>query len=148
MKARYLGIPFVGLALAAGVAAEDTGKADLKRLEGTWRMTSVEIDGKKIPPDDLKPMSVVFRGDTYTVKNDDKEVEKGTQKLDPSQTPKTIDAHVVEGSDKGKDQLGIYELSGDTLKVCFAAAGQERPKEFASKPGSKHEFGIFQRQKP
>ena len=147
MKARLLMIPLVGLALAAAEAAENAGKEELKRLQGTWRMVSVEVDGKKIPEEDLKQMAVVFRGDAYTVKQGDTEVEKGTQKVDPTKKPKTIDAHILEGPDKGKDQLGIYELNGDALKVCFAAPGQERPKEFASKPGSKHELGMFKREK-
>jgi hypothetical protein len=32
--------------------------------------------------------------------------------------------------------LGIYELDGATLKVCFDTAGQQRPTEFKSEPGS------------
>jgi uncharacterized protein (TIGR03067 family) len=145
MKMLFLGILFV--ALTASAAAQDPASDDLKRLQGTWRMTSVVIDGKKVHEDDLKHMTVIFRGDTYIVKNEGKEVEKGTQKLDPTKTPRAIDAHVLEGADKGKDQLGIYELTGDTLKICFAAPGQERPKEFSSHPGSKHEYGVFQRPK-
>ena len=35
--------------------------------------------------------------------------------------------------------LGIYELDGNTLKICVGES--KRPTEFASKPGSK--TGIF-----
>jgi uncharacterized protein (TIGR03067 family) len=147
MKARFLLLPLVGLAFVVGVAAQDAAKEELKRLDGVWRIVSVVSDGKKTPEDAIKGMSVVLSGDTYTVKVDEKQVEKGTQKVDPTKKPKTIDINILEGEDKGKSQLGIYELDGDTLKMCFAAAGQARPTEFSSKEGSKHDLGVFQRLK-
>ena len=54
----------------------------------------------------------------------------------------------TEGPGKGKTMLGIYELTGDTYKVCFALPGGERPKEFASKPGSKTMLIVMKREKP
>ena len=30
-------------------------------------------------------------------------------------------------------QIGIYELDGDKLKVCFTYPGGQRPKEFSDK---------------
>ena len=42
-------------------------------------------------------------------------VQVGTQKLDPSKSPKTLDVTVTEGLNKGAVMLGIYELGGDTL---------------------------------
>jgi hypothetical protein len=31
---------------------------------------------------------------------------------------------------------GIYEIGGDTLKVCFDPEGKERPTQFKGGPGS------------
>jgi hypothetical protein len=31
--------------------------------------------------------------------------------------------------------LGIYELKGDTFKVCFDPKGKERPSDFTGKAG-------------
>ena len=31
--------------------------------------------------------------------------------------------------------LGIYELKGETMRVCFDPAGKERPKHFKPKEG-------------
>ena len=42
---------------------------------------------------------------------------------------------------------GIYELDGDTLKVCYAIDGGKRPAEFKAKPGSKHVLIVFKRLK-
>ena len=55
--------------------------------------------------------------------------------IDPSKKPKTIDYDMSEGFSKGKKQLGIYELSGDTFKACFNSPGAERPKELKSGDG-------------
>jgi uncharacterized protein (TIGR03067 family) len=43
---------------------------------------------------------------------------------------------VAEGPNKGAVMLGIYEISGDTLKVCFDPEGKKRPTQFKSASGS------------
>lgn len=63
-------------------------------------------------------------------------VEAATQKLDPSKSPKTLDAKVTDVPNKGAVILGIYEISGDTLKVCFDPEGKKRPTEFKGVSGS------------
>jgi hypothetical protein len=35
-----------------------------------------------------------------------------------------------------KTQLGIYKFDGDMFIDCVALGGKDRPKDFASKPGS------------
>ena len=41
---------------------------------------------------------------------------------------------------------GIYELKGDTLKVCFAKPGQNRPTEFTTKQGTGFLYCLYKRQ--
>ena len=48
--------------------------------------------------------------------------------------PAAIDYVNLHGGVKGKAQAGIYELAGDSLKICMAAPGQPRPKTFESHP--------------
>jgi len=43
---------------------------------------------------------------------------------------------------------GIYELDGDTLRVCFVPQGEQRPTEFVSKPGTKVTIIEYKRVKP
>jgi len=54
----------------------------------------------------------------------------------------------AKGPDKGKTLLGIYELSDDAYKVCFAAPGKDRPTEFNSKEGSGNRLIVMKREKP
>jgi len=130
----------LGLSASGGPGARADDKADvekeLKKFQGTWTFESVEAGGKKLPADQFKGITVTFEGDKYVVKKGDAVVEAATQKLDPSKSPKTLDAKVTDGPNKGAVILGIYEISGDTLKVCFDPEGKKRPTEFKGESGS------------
>jgi uncharacterized protein (TIGR03067 family) len=55
-------------------------------------------------------------------------------KLDPAKEPKQIDItlHLEKGK-KDATLLGIYEVKGDTLKVCyFGSKSGKRPTEFST----------------
>jgi uncharacterized protein (TIGR03067 family) len=79
---------------------------------------------------------IVLDGDRFTtiaMGND----YGGTVELDTSNKPRTFDLLFTSGPHKGKKSLGIYELKGDTWKICLAFAGIERrPKTFATTVGS------------
>ena len=62
-------------------------------------------------------------------------IQAGTHKFDPDKKPPQVDAVVTEGEDKGNTMLGIYELKGDTMKVCFDPTGKERPTSFTPNEG-------------
>src|SRR4051794_25699637 len=128
------------LTASAGTGTRADDRADvekeLKKFQGTWTFESVEAGGKKVPADEFKGITVTFEGDKYTVKKGDEVIQAATQKLDPSKSPKTLDATVAEGPNKGAVLLGIYEIRGDTLKVCFDPEGKKRPTQFQSASGS------------
>ena len=141
-----VGMLAAGLAFAAD-AKNDATKKDEEKFNGTWKAVSIEYDGKEVPKDEVDKVSLTVKGEDYTFTRGD-DVIKGTHKLDASKTPKTIDAVRSEGDGKDKPLLGIYELTDDTYKVCFAPPGGERPTEFASKAGSKHRLIVMKREKP
>ena len=128
------------LTASGGTGARAGDKAEvekeLKKFQGTWTFESVEAGGKDVPAAEFKGITVTFEGDKFTVRKGDEVIQAAKQKLDPSKSPKTLDATVVEGVNKGTVILGIYEISGDTLKVCFDPEGKKRPTEFKSASGS------------
>jgi uncharacterized protein (TIGR03067 family) len=155
MKATCCGIWIVAALLMAlpGItraddAQDEATKKDRQLLEGTWRIVALEINGNKAMDEDAKKLSVVNGpGETWSLLSEGKEVAKGTNSLDATKTPKTIDFTITEGGGKGNVQLGIYELSEKSRKLCFAPAGKERPSEFSSTPSNEQILATFEREK-
>jgi uncharacterized protein (TIGR03067 family) len=132
--------------VTAFLVAADDPKDDLKKLEGTWTLTSGEKDGKNEAEKTIKTAKLVIKGDQHDVKIGD-DTFKGTHKIDPSKKPKAIDATDTDGPFKGKTVHGIYEVDGDTFKVCFAKPGDDRPKEFSTKSGTGHILHVWKKDK-
>jgi hypothetical protein len=109
------------VALAGAANDEDANKKDMEKMQGDWAAVSMVRDGMPFPKDDAQSF---FR----TVKGDIDVLPEGTD-------------------DTAKSVLGIYEFDGDVLKVCFAAAGKERPTAFESKEGSGHALTVWEREK-
>jgi uncharacterized protein (TIGR03067 family) len=140
-------IAAAGPLLAGDKPAEDAVRKELQKFEGTWRITSLEMEGMKLPDDQVKQMAarLIIQGDQFTFK-DPVSIHKGTFKVDPGKKPKQIDITFTEGPEKGKGIQGIYKLEGDTYTLCASIAGKERPVEFASKPGSGHVLEVLKRE--
>jgi uncharacterized protein (TIGR03067 family) len=131
--AAVLLVPANALLVAGGANADGAG--ELKKWQGTWRYTSVIMEGKAGLQEKLAKRTITFTGDKWAVREDGNLLQAGTLKLDPAKKPAQIDALVSEGPDKGLTMLGIYEIKGDTLKVCFDPMGKARPTSFTPKGG-------------
>jgi len=123
----------------------DAGKKDLEKMQGDWALASFVMDGAKLSDDEAQSLFRTVKGDQYTVFLFDKAIFKGTFKIDASKKPKTIDAFAPGMPDK--PILGIYEIDGDTLKICSAPPGKERPTDFTAKKDSGHSLLIWEREK-
>jgi uncharacterized protein (TIGR03067 family) len=134
--------------IAARAADSEFAKKDIAGLQGDWTMVSGSIEGEPMPPDMAKGMKRSCKGDEVTITMAGNMFFKAKFTLDPSKKPKTIDYEMTEGATKGKKQLGIYELDGDTFKACFGKPGAERPTEFTSKAGDGHTLSEWKRVSP
>ena len=131
-------------ALATADAPPGDSKKDLERMQGDWAADSFVIDGMQLPDDDARAFFRTVKGDAYTVARYKRVLGKGTIKLDAGKKPKAIDA-LAAGRDK--PLLGIYELDGDRMKLCFAGPGKERPTAFTSAAGSGQTLTVWVREK-
>ncbi len=151
MTRYFVAVLVVGLLLAAAPAPTegDDVKKEREKLKGTWRAVSAEASGKPITMDDVDVI-LTFDKNTFELKIGVGIFAKGTFTLNPSQKPKSIDFTIVETHHKdimGKTWHGIYELEKDTLKWCAVLPGEkDRPKEFVTKEGDKHEFYTFKKE--
>jgi uncharacterized protein (TIGR03067 family) len=136
----------IGLLPAAGVRADDASKKELDKLQGAWTIVSDERDGKPVAAD--QGARVTMSGDRFSTEKGDKVLRRGTLKLDPAKTPKTVDVTYTEGEFKGRTLLGVYNLEGDTWKICYGLPGEERPRMVPDKAGKGQVLLTLQRAKP
>lgn len=103
--------------------AEDSGatKKEMAQLQGEWSMVFGSANGQPMPDEMRKQMKRVCKGDEATTTMGATVYLKAKITIGPSKKPKTIDYQMTEGVTKGKTQLGIYELGGDTFRSCFSA---------------------------
>jgi uncharacterized protein (TIGR03067 family) len=134
------------VALCGLVLNQQVWADDLKAMEGKWTIEKAEANGEAIDPEALKDVVVTITGDRYELLVKDTK-DAGTIKLDEARKPKAMDGTDTEGDDIGKVTKAIYELSEDTLRVCYAMEGGERPKEFATKPDSQLLLVTYKRAK-
>jgi uncharacterized protein (TIGR03067 family) len=118
---------------------------DLDGMQGTWNLVSAMQDGKALPEDKVKQTTIVIEGDAFRFPGlaEDATARAGTFKLDPTKQPKEMDSTSTEK----EVMLGIYELGGDSYKVCFAPVGKPRPTDFGSTPGSGQILQVWERKK-
>jgi uncharacterized protein (TIGR03067 family) len=130
------------ITLFTALPAVDPPKSDADRFQGTWVVSRVEINGKVQPK--VFTIRVEFDGDKLFAKVGDRQPEaRGTFKLDQGRMPKVYDLTTVEG----QKVRGIYELDGDTLKVCLSAPGDERPTAMKTAPHDDRTLIVYKREK-
>jgi len=106
---------------------------DIDKLQGTWTVATLEMDGE--PMSSMGDSRIVIEGSRFTSLGMGAEYE-GTVELDAAAKPARINMKFDKGPEKGNTNLGIYQLKGDSWKLCLATRGTVRPKTFKSPPGS------------
>jgi uncharacterized protein (TIGR03067 family) len=110
--------------------------SDHARLQGTWTVTTHEIEGDRSDTHGYKGAKVLFAGDRMTIEKPGKAKQEATFRLDPAASPKAVDLTPLNQQNQGATLAGIYLLEGDTLKLCLPnLPGRKRPTDFASTPG-------------
>jgi uncharacterized protein (TIGR03067 family) len=123
-------------------------EADAKAMQGAWRVTHAEEEGKKVPLEKLNGIVITFKGNTLVMKVEGKGNIEGSFDLIPTTLPRQIDWIV-------KDELtaGIYKLEKDRLTICVTSIqvlgfnNKKRPAEFATKEGSRTSLMVLEKVK-
>ncbi|HEV2445570.1 MAG TPA: TIGR03067 domain-containing protein [Candidatus Sulfopaludibacter sp.] len=119
-------------------------KTDADFLQGSWAVSSLEVDGESMSPDMLAEARVEIQGNRFRSVGMGA-VFDGIVTLDPDARPKAFDLAFTKGPEKGNTNLGIYELDGDGWRLCLATRGDARPKKFAAKANTGHALETLRR---
>lgn len=140
------GVPGRGGDGQEAAKSEGAVKSDLNKMQGLWQYEALEEDGKVVPARSLRRRTVFFGGGSVVMKDDGEMVQAAQVSLD-AKAPGAIDFRVIAGPYRNITMLGIYELKGNTLKVCFDRAGRERPKEFKTSADSGLFLAVYKRER-
>src|SRR5438128_1260363 len=77
--------------LRADTPKDTEVKKDLEKLQGKWKVVSIEENGRSVPADEVGSYEVTIKGDLFSIKSKDQDTKDLTIKLDPSQKPAIID---------------------------------------------------------
>lgn len=121
--------------LVQSLRAPEAPQDDLAKFQGTWVAVSFEKEGEKTAEEHLGAVRLVIEGDRYRYTEPGGGFE-GRYRLDPTRSPKEIDSIPTDGEHRGRVAPAIYEIDGDTHRVCFAPPGSEdRPTALVDSPG-------------
>jgi uncharacterized protein (TIGR03067 family) len=95
---------------------------------------------------DPKTIVLKIEGDKYEVSVGGR-LDRGTCMLDAAAQPKAMKLTGTYGLNQGKTFLCIYEISGETLRVCYDLSGKQTPTEFATAAGTPLYLVTYARKK-
>jgi uncharacterized protein (TIGR03067 family) len=127
-------------------AAENAVAGDLARLQGRWVtragarrniVVTLNVEGCKALVDITTPQGLKFRA-------------SGELRLDEKAAPRALDWVGFSGLDSQDlpEIPAIYEIKGDTFKVCNGGPNCPRPSEFKAGESILADIHVFERVKP
>jgi uncharacterized protein (TIGR03067 family) len=120
--------------------------ADAKAVQGSWTPVKADLGGQPMTEAVLKSISLKLDNGKYEVSVAGAP-DKGTYTIDSTSKPKGMTITGTEGPNNGKTFPAIYELKGDTLRICYDLSGAKRPTEFKSIEGTRIYLVTYNRKK-
>jgi uncharacterized protein (TIGR03067 family) len=139
-------LAFASTTMAADKSVDEKTAQDQQALQGEWIPIKAELAGKPFPDAVLKTISLKLTKNDYDVLVAG-HPDKGTWSIDATAKPKGMKVVGVKGPNAGKTFPAIYELNGDTLRICYDLSGAKRPAEFKTKPDTKLYLVTYKRKK-
>ena len=144
---RWTSIAAVVLGVGLATAADDKPKKELEPFQGNWAVKAITRNGEAVPDEAVRKLSLIVKGNERVVKEGDEVKSKGTFTVDESKKPKQMDITGVEGPNRGKTFLSLYELKDDTLTVCYGLDFKTRPTDLKTAEKSNTMLITYKRKK-
>ncbi len=132
---------------------EEKQADDQSKLQGTWKLVLLKVDGETAPQEKTDKARVVIDGDQLTMRSFlDGEDMAVTYQLDASTSPRQLDLLtrnegkvLLRGAYVGK---GIYKFEGEELTICFRMPPvNSRPGTFDSSPKSNVALWVLRKER-
>lgn len=137
---------FIALMVAVLSAACATASSDdAVAVQGDWLPTSAVLGGQPLSDAQLKAISMHLGNGEYLVMADNTP-DRGIYTIEKA-TLRGMTITGTDGPNKGKTFPAIFEIHGDTLRICYDLSGAKRPTEFKSAPGTQLFLVTYQRAK-
>ena len=138
---------FICLAVGVSLSAFAGGSTDdAKAIQGNWKPVKAELAGQPMADAVMQSISLKLDNGKYEVFVGTVP-DRGTYTIDPTSKPGSMVITGTEGPNNGKTFPAIYELKGDTLRICYDLSGAKRPTEFKSVAGTKLYLVTYHRKK-
>ncbi|MFO0909058.1 MAG: TIGR03067 domain-containing protein [Isosphaeraceae bacterium] len=144
-KAATLGLVVVllGMGTTGECRAGEAVTGDLAKMQGKWvtragerkeLKVALEIDGTQVKVEIRTPQGLTINA-------------KGELRVDSTVTPHALDWVNFTGADtiEMPEIPAIYELKGETLRVCNGGPNNARPTEFKAGAGILSDLHVFER---
>lgn len=132
----------LALAPAVPLAPGQGGQRDPGGIEGTWELLSSVYGGELSLPEGRRTWTITRTRIRYSDAIED------AYAIDPKANPEQITVTQIRpgnGAADGAKLWGIYEVKGDTLRICVAPADRGRPRAFESAAGSQQNLHTLRR---
>jgi uncharacterized protein (TIGR03067 family) len=121
---------------------------DAGSVAGVWSPLRSWWEDIPTPPEGLPDVTLIFAEGRCEVRRGGELIRWGAYATDSSRSPKTIDVCFSE-SDVPElidaPLLGIYEVDGDRLRICYGPPGGGRPPSFLIERGTGRYLGQYRR---
>jgi len=154
MRNQILATAFLGILLlngcpGGGVLSTYSPEEDAKKMQGSWKLTGATYNGQRMGAEAIGDTRLSITGDQYTMTHNGT-TESSTLTLGVA-GPHTIrvfhhENPLASQGFYGGTFTGIYELSGDQLRICFDMTGRQYPKTFDASQGSRRSINEFVRE--
>ncbi len=115
-------------------------QSDHALIQGIWKVEKAVHSGEEMPG----YMVLEFKRDKVIPRRNGNADTEADFKIDVSRMPRRMDLKTPDGM----KMAGIYEIQGETLKLCFTREGEGvRPTKFESPAKSQSVLIIMKRQK-